>query len=129
MSNSLAIFNAHGKLINFSRHWPSPDLNVADQDFFTALKNDPDLTSYLGEPMREGGSGAWVTHLARRIAGPNGEFLGVISASLNLRYLQNYFGEITSNPDSSFALFRNDGALLARYPGDHSRSAAALRTR
>ncbi len=117
--DSLAIFNAHGKLINFSRHWPSPDLNVADQDFFAALKNDPGLTSYLGEPMREGGSGAWVTHLARRIAGPNGEFLGVISASLNLRYLQNYFGEITSNPDSSFALFRNDGTLLARYPGDH----------
>jgi diguanylate cyclase (GGDEF)-like protein/PAS domain S-box-containing protein len=117
--DSLAIFNAHGKLINFSRHWPSPDLNVADQDFFTALKNDPGLPSYLGEPMREDGSGAWVTHLARRIAGPNGEFLGVISASLNLRYLQNYFGEITSNPDSSFALFRTDGTLLARYPGDH----------
>ena len=117
--DSLAIFNAHGKLINFSRHWPSPDLNMAEQDFFAALKNDPGLTSYLGEPMRESGTGAWVTHLARRIAGPNGEFLGVIAASLNLRYLQNYFGEITSNPDSSFALFRTDGTLLARYPGDH----------
>ena len=116
--DSLAIFNAHGKLINFSRHWPSPDVNVADQDFFVALKNDPGLASYLGGPMREG-SGGWVSHLARRIAGPNGEFLGVISASLNLRYLQNYFGEITSSPDSSFALFRNDGTLLARYPGDH----------
>jgi diguanylate cyclase (GGDEF)-like protein/PAS domain S-box-containing protein len=116
--DSLAIFNAHGKLINFSRHWPSPDLNVADQDFFAALKDDPGLASYLGAPMHESGSGGWVTHLARRIAGPNGEFLGVISASLNLRYLQNYFGEITSNPDSSFALFRNDGTLLARYPGD-----------
>jgi diguanylate cyclase (GGDEF)-like protein/PAS domain S-box-containing protein len=117
--DSLAIFNAQGKLINFSRHWPSPDLNVAEKDFFVALKNDPGLESYLGEPMREGGTNAWVSHLARRIAGPNGEFLGVISASLNLRYLQNYFGEITSNPDSSFALFRNDGTLLARYPGDH----------
>ena len=117
--DSLAIFNAQGKLINFSRHWPSPDLNVANQDYFTALKNEPGLTSYLGQPMQEAGSGAWVTHLARRIAGPNGEFLGVIAASLNLRYLQNYFGEITSNPDSSFALFRTDGTLLARYPGDH----------
>jgi len=116
--DSLEIFNAHGRLINFSRHWPSPDVNVADQDFFVALKDDPGLASYLGGPMREG-SGGWVSHLARRIAGPNGEFLGVISASLNLRYLQNYFGEITSSPDSSFALFRTDGTLLARYPGDH----------
>ena len=117
--DSLGIFNAQGRLINFSRHWPSPDLNVADLDFFAALKSDAGLTSYLGEPMREAGSGAWITHLARRISGPSGEFLGVIAASLNLRQLQNYFGEITSNPDSSFALFRNDGTLLARYPGDH----------
>jgi diguanylate cyclase (GGDEF)-like protein/PAS domain S-box-containing protein len=117
--DSLAIFNAQGKLINFSRHWPSPELNVADLDYFQALKSDPGLTSYLGGPMREGGSSAWVTHLARRISGPNGEFFGVIAASLNLHYLQNYFGEITSNPDSSFALFRTDGTLLARYPASN----------
>ncbi len=116
--DALAIFNAQGKLINFSRHWPIPDLDAANMDYFEALKDDPGLTSYLGGPTRESGTGAWVTHLARRISGPNGEFLGVISASLDLRYLQNYFGEITSNPDSSFALFRTDGALLARYPAN-----------
>ncbi len=115
---SLAIFNAHGRLINYSRHWPVPDVNVSGADYFKELKGDPSLTSYLGEPIHDVATGAWVTHLARRISGPNGEFLGIISASLDLRYLQNYFGEITSNPDTSFALFRTDGALLARYPGN-----------
>ena len=35
---------------------------------------------------------------------------------MNSNILQNYFSEISSDPDSSFALFRNDGALLARFP-------------
>ncbi|HEY6024762.1 MAG TPA: EAL domain-containing protein [Pseudolabrys sp.] len=115
---SLAIFNTRGKLINFSRHWPIPDANVADTEYFETLKRNPGLTSYLGEPIRSSATGPWVANLARKISGPKGEFLGVITAALDLRYLQNYFGEITSNPDSSFALFRTDGTLLARYPSN-----------
>jgi diguanylate cyclase (GGDEF)-like protein/PAS domain S-box-containing protein len=115
--STLAIFNAKGDLINFSRHWPVPHVNVSDKDYFEALKLNPGLPSYVGNPTQENGTGIWVAQLARRISGSNGEFLGVISASLNLPYLQNYFGEITSNADSSFALFRTDGTVLARYPG------------
>lgn len=29
---SLAIFNARGQLINFSRQWPIPDVNVTNED-------------------------------------------------------------------------------------------------
>ena len=70
--------------------------------------------------MRDYATGTWVIHLAQKITGPHGEFLGVISAALELHYLQNYFRDISPNPNSSFALFRDDGMLLARYPDTDS---------
>src|SRR6185369_8255893 len=113
---SLAIFNAKGQLINFSRQWPIPEVNVANEDYFKALSATRDVTSFLGEPVRDYATGSWVIHLAHKISGPSGEFLGVISAAIELHYLQNYFRDISPNPNSTFALFRNDGMLLARYP-------------
>jgi diguanylate cyclase (GGDEF)-like protein/PAS domain S-box-containing protein len=117
---SLAVFNADGQLINFSRQWPIPDINIADEDYFKALKNGSAATSELGGPVRDYATGTWVIHLAQKITGSHGQFLGVISAALELHYLQNYFRDISPNPNSSFALFRDDGMLLARYPDTDS---------
>ena len=113
---ALAIFNAKGQLINFSRQWPIPEVNVANEDYFKALSANRGVTSFLGGPVRDYETGSWVIHLAHKISSPNGEFLGVISAAIDLHYLQNYFRDISPNPNSTFALFRSDGTLLARYP-------------
>src|SRR5262249_55913442 len=71
------IYNADGKLINYSRQWPPPDnINIADRDYFNAAKLGLPSTSVLGAPVRNRATGSWVTNLARRISGPDGEFLG-----------------------------------------------------
>ncbi|HKS86434.1 MAG TPA: EAL domain-containing protein [Pseudolabrys sp.] len=113
---SLGVFNASGQLVNFSRQWPIPDINIAGEDYFKALKGSARLQSYFGAPVRDYATGTWVIHLARKITGQHGEFLGIISAAIELHYLQNYFRDISPNPNSSYALFRDDGMLLARYP-------------
>jgi len=130
---SLTIFNADGKATNSSRQWPAPDSTIADRDYFKQIKLDPTLTSFLGGPVSSRATGALVIHLARKISGPNGEFLGIISAALDVQYLQNYFGEISAEPNSGVGLFRNDGVLLARFPknsveiGRHFPTAVALK--
>ena len=114
---ALIIYNANGKLINYSRQWPLPDnINIADRDYFNAAKLDPISTPILSPPVRNRATGSWVMNLVRRVSSPSGEFLGVISTAFELQYLQTYFSDISSDADSSFALFRNDGALLARFP-------------
>jgi diguanylate cyclase (GGDEF)-like protein/PAS domain S-box-containing protein len=117
---SLAIIDTRGQLINFSRQWPIPNLSLVNEDYFKALKADTNATSFLGSAVPDHTTGAWVTHFARKISGPNGEFLGIISATLDLRYLQSYFREISPDADSSLALFRDDGVLLARFPENGS---------
>ena len=36
---AISLINADGRLINFSRSWPVPEIHVADRDFFIALKS------------------------------------------------------------------------------------------
>jgi diguanylate cyclase (GGDEF)-like protein/PAS domain S-box-containing protein len=117
---SLTIIDARGQLINFSRQWPAPNINAADRDFFKAFQSDPSLTSFIGKPIHNRATGSWVIQLARKIPGPNGEFLGLTAAAVELRYLQNYLGEFSSDPENAVTLFRHDGVVLARFPQNDS---------
>ncbi len=117
---SLTIIDAQGQLINFSRHWPIPNINGADRDFFKAFQFDPSLTSFISKPIHNRASGSWVIQLARKIPGPNGEFLGLTTAAVELKYLQNYLGEFSLDPDNAVTLFRHDGVVLAHFPPNES---------
>ncbi len=113
---ALSLFNAAGKLMNFSRSWPVPVVDVSDRDFYRTLRSDASLNAFLGAPVRDGATGAWVMHLARRIPGPNGEFRGVMSNAIELDFFRTFFAQIALERGSSIALFRPDGTLLARHP-------------
>jgi diguanylate cyclase (GGDEF)-like protein/PAS domain S-box-containing protein len=113
---ALTVFNAQGQLINFSRSWPIPEINVGDRDFFKALNSDPNLTSFVGEPVRNRATGTWVVHLARKISGPNSEFLGLTTAAIELQYFETFFNRIAARPGDGISLFRTDGTLFVRSP-------------
>jgi PAS domain S-box-containing protein len=113
---SLTIFNTRGKVVNFSRQWPVPAIDVTDRDFFKAFQNDPNLVSFLSEPVRNRASGTWVIHLARKIAGPNGAFRGIVSGALELKYFEEFFNDIALAPGGTIEVFRHDSTLLVRHP-------------
>src|ERR1041384_762893 len=115
---SLTIVNDKGKVINFSRQWPVPNIDVTDRDFFKAFRSDARLTAFVSEPVRNRASGTSVMHLAHQITGPSGEFRGLITAALELKYLEEFFSRVALAPDSRISLYRRDGVLLARYPSD-----------
>ena len=129
---SLTIFNARGKVVNFSRQWPVPAIDVTDRDFFKAFQADPNLSSFLSEPVRNRASGTWVVHLARKIVGPNGEFRGLVSGALELKYFEEFFSDIALAPGGTIEVFRQDSTLLVRHPklealiGKRSSDATAL---
>jgi diguanylate cyclase (GGDEF)-like protein/PAS domain S-box-containing protein len=113
---SLMLISARGQLLNVSGEWPAPHIDVSDQDFFKAFVSDPQLTSYLGEPVHDRVTGSLNVHLARRISGPHGEWLGLIVGAVAVDYFERYFGTIEPEDDASITLARDDGRFLARYP-------------
>jgi signal transduction histidine kinase/DNA-binding response OmpR family regulator len=114
--DAVTLIDADGKLLNFSRYWPIPDVNVADRDYFKALRANPNLDSFISEPVRNRGDGAWTVYLARRLNGPKGEFMGLVLGAMSLQYLQNFFGTTSLGLDATISLSREDGLLLAQFP-------------
>jgi len=114
--SAIVLTDAQGKLINFSRSWPIPSLKVPNQDPSEVFKSDPHLTFFVGKPLRGPAIENWVVPIARKLTGPNGEFLGVVTGIIELQYFEHIFEAIAIAPNGSIALFRRDGTLLVRYP-------------
>jgi hypothetical protein len=50
--DAVVVEDRDGKVINFSRFWPIPDIDNSDRDYFRALKSDPNLKSYISNPVQ-----------------------------------------------------------------------------
>src|SRR5215216_4149888 len=118
--DAVAMIDAHGNLMNFSRAWPVPPVNISDRSYFKALNSDAQLTALVSEPVLNRVTGTWTIFRVRKIVGANGQFLGVVLGAIQLRYFEHLFGSIALGKDSAISLFRNDGLLLARYPARDS---------
>lgn len=53
--NAVTMIDATGDLVNFSRFWPIPQVNVADRDYFQAMRGDPSLQRFISQPVRNRG--------------------------------------------------------------------------
>jgi diguanylate cyclase (GGDEF)-like protein/PAS domain S-box-containing protein len=113
---AISLINADGRLINFSRSWPVPEISVADREFFRALKSDPRLASFIGLPGHNSTNGAWTLFLARTVTAANGDFLGLVLGAIELSYFDKIIGSVSFGEGSSIALYRSDGYLLTRFP-------------
>jgi signal transduction histidine kinase/DNA-binding response OmpR family regulator len=114
--DALTVIDARGKLLNFSRYWPIPDVNVSDRDYFKALKVDDGPQSFVSEPVQNRGNGTWNVYLARRLNDPQGHFMGLLLGAISVPYFENFFGSTSLGLDTTISLMREDGLLLAHFP-------------
>ena len=115
-ANSIALLDDAGMIVNFSRAWPVPVIDASDRDFYRYFRQHNDPGGFIGVPVVDKYSGAWVIMLTRRISGPDGKFLGIVAGVLDLRYFEDLYRAISTDEGKSVSLFRRDGTLLARYP-------------
>jgi diguanylate cyclase (GGDEF)-like protein len=110
------VFDADGRLINTSAAWPVPAVSVADRAYFKTFKSGPNSPSMVIEPVYSRITGAWTTVIARKVSGPNGEFLGAIGRGIEPANFETFFASVALGPDAAIAMHHRDGTLLARYP-------------
>jgi diguanylate cyclase (GGDEF)-like protein len=114
--NAISIVDSDGKLLNFSRYWPIPDVNIADRDYFKTLAANSDLKRLISEPVQNRGDGAWTIYVAKKVTATDGRFLGLVLGAVELGYFEQLYQQITLSNDAVVSVFRNDGMLLVRYP-------------
>lgn len=117
--DAVTLIDAQGKSLNVSRSWPAPDLDISDRDYFKAMKAGLGPKSYVDLPIQSRGDGTWNIHLIHRISGAHGEFIGLALGALSMPYLENFFGSTSLALETSVALVRRDGSLLARFPASN----------
>jgi diguanylate cyclase (GGDEF)-like protein len=110
------VFDADGTLINASAAWPVPAVSVADRAYFRSFKSDPKSPEMVIEPVYSRITGVWTTVIARKITGPNGEFLGAIGRGIEPANFEKFFASVALGPGAAIAMHHRDGTLLARYP-------------
>src|SRR5437879_3199680 len=110
------VFDADGRLINASAAWPVPAVSVADRAYFRTFKSDPQSPAMLIEPVYSRITGVWTTVIARKVTGPNGEFLGAIGRGIEPVNFEKFFATVALGSGAAIAMHHRDGTLLARYP-------------
>ena len=118
----IVVADNRGHLVVSTADWPTPDINVADREYFKELvANDDDRLS-ISLPFANPITGEPAVVLARRINGPDGAFLGVVFVSVASRYFESAYGAVDLLPDQTFALMRRDGTILIRHPDTKDRA-------
>jgi diguanylate cyclase (GGDEF)-like protein len=110
------IYDADGTLINSSVVPVVPHVNIADRAYYKALKSEKDTTQSQIEMVKSRFSGGWRTVVARRVSGPNGEFLGVISRAIAPAKYEEFFSKVVLGKGAAISMNHHDGTLIARYP-------------
>ena len=90
--------------------------NFAERDYFQVAARNPNIdTLYLGPPFRTA-LGAFGMNMVRMVRGPNGEFAGIVSATLDPKELTRTLESVRYAPDTWAALAHGDGKLFLIAP-------------
>ena len=112
---TVAVLDAHGTIVTSSR----PELigtNSSQRDFFDTPRQRPNrAVLYLSAPFKSP-LGPFVIAVGRVLTGAQGEFAGVVVATLDPAYFQVVLRSVLYAPDMRAALAHGDGQVFVNMP-------------
>lgn len=113
---SIWVGDAQGGPVLTTREFPAPQLDIADRDYFTAVRDDPDHL-YVGNLLdNRYAAGQRLVITSRRLSGPDGELRGFVVVSLDPVTIRQTFQHIDLGYDASLWWIGPDGQPLIREP-------------
>ena len=111
----LSLVDNAGRVVNFSRSFPTPQIDLSERDYVLAHKADPGLVQFISKPVRNKGNGEWTFYLVRKLSSSTGRPLGLVLVGLKTSFFTQFFQAVRPG-DAELSLRRMDGVLLARFP-------------
>jgi diguanylate cyclase (GGDEF)-like protein len=120
------LVGADGIRVNYSLNWPVQLSDLSDRDYVRhfAAVDDPGL--FISDPAISRATNTGSLSLVRRVDGPYGEYLGMVSASVPLSVLREVYRSINLPASESVLLLRRDGTVLVRYPDPAERAGTKM---
>ncbi|GLR83011.1 hybrid sensor histidine kinase/response regulator [Azospirillum oryzae] len=113
---ALSLVAADGGLVNSTRQFPAPTLDLSQRDYYLALKDADPGQAYVSRPTKSMVTGEWTLYIARRVNTPDGGLAGLVVGAIRLSYFDQFYRSLHVVPGSGFSLWWRDGMLLARFP-------------
>jgi PAS domain S-box-containing protein len=115
---NLALIDAAGDRLIGTSGDPRP-LNVADRDYFTVPRDQPETNFFVSRPFFSRIDNVWSLAFSRRLHRPDGEFDGVIVAVVDLSWLQDFYAALDIGRLGNVTLWDGTAShVLARHPAN-----------
>jgi diguanylate cyclase (GGDEF)-like protein len=114
--HGIFVFDAQGRWLVNSEARPFPSANNSDREYFIHHRDSLSALRYVGKPVISRSTGAWVVPVSQRINGPDGEFAGVVLATIQIDYIRQLMAQYQIGQQGALTLLEDDGTLVARRP-------------
>jgi two-component system, cell cycle sensor histidine kinase PleC len=111
----LAVIGADGRLRAGTAAFPATASTVSEQAYFRRARAGDGIEIVLGDPLGERADGKEII-LSRRFKRADGSVAGVIAATLNRDYVQQFFYTLKIGEEGIIVLETSDATVLARRP-------------
>lgn len=112
----LFIYDKDGRWLVTSRPSFDPAQNNADRAYFIYHKTHADMGPHIDAPVRSRSTGEWVIPLTRRLNDADGNFAGVVAATISVNYFSDYYASFDIGRDGAMLIALNNGIQLLRRP-------------
>lgn len=112
------VYDADGNWLISSLANQPKGMNNSDRAYFQHHRNSPDMTPFIGLPVRSRSEGHWIITITRRLTHPDGRFAGVVLASVDVSYFEEHYAQFDIGSEGSIGLVSAAGVLMARSPSD-----------
>jgi PAS domain S-box-containing protein len=113
----VTIIDMHGNPLYRSHEVPRPVIDVSDRSYFTAQRDHDANASFMSEPLVTRTENRAAVVLSRRLNDDKGAFAGVVTATVDLDDIKQFYRAMDLGAGGAIQLVRGDGTLLARIPG------------
>ncbi|NBB11588.1 diguanylate cyclase [Pseudomonas sp. SLFW] len=96
-------------------HMPA-NANNADREYFQFHKSIDSNLPHIGQAIRSRTTGDWIIPVSRRVNDAQGQFAGVVLATIELAYFERFFDRFDIGKHGVITLTTADGTVLARRP-------------
>uniref|UniRef100_UPI0025E1C65E cache domain-containing protein n=1 Tax=Rugamonas sp. TaxID=1926287 RepID=UPI0025E1C65E len=110
------IIDAAGAVLNYSRAYPAPAINLAERDYFIHHRDHAGAAPFLSQPVRNKGDGKWTFYVSRRLDDGAGRFAGVVLVGVSCDFFADFFRNVSLGDHATITLYQSDYTLLARWP-------------